>query len=173
MTQTKSPNGKFPTFPFNLPVDGEFVTEDALMVSDTSGQGWIGKLIDAVGWLKDRAGYTACIATDGIGGCVIEWQSGDELNADWILSVNDDGVDGIAVTMATTFVANSDFCAESTILRRSNEASLSSKRYPVIVVTQPVDTKFVVQIVSDTGAAINTSTEAIRVFVRMTKKSAL
>lgn len=68
MTQSKSPDGSFPDFPFTMPVDGEAVNENNLCVSPTPGLGWIGKLVDAVGWLEARSLQHFIIATDGAGG---------------------------------------------------------------------------------------------------------
>lgn len=67
MSQSKSPDGSFPTFPFTLPVDGEPVTEDKLCVSPTAGLGWVGKLIDAVGYLQARTPQLFIATTNGSG----------------------------------------------------------------------------------------------------------
>jgi hypothetical protein len=67
MSQNKSPDGSYPDFPFVLPVDGEGVTEDKLCVSPTTGLGWIGKLIDAVGFLRARTPQAFVLASDGAG----------------------------------------------------------------------------------------------------------
>ena len=173
MSQTKSPNGTFPDFPFQLGTNGQFITEDDLCVSDTTGKGWIGKLIDAVGWLKDRAGYTALITTDGVGGCAVVWQSKTTADADWITSVNDDTTSGIVVTMSSAAASTNAYTVRASLQRLSNEVTLSSKRYPIVVQDASGLDKFVVQIVDDGGTAINTSTVAVRVFIRMVPQATL
>lgn len=68
MAENRSPDGTYPTMPLVLAVDGELLTNDKLCTSATVGLGWLGKLIDAVGYLKARSPQLFGISTDGVGG---------------------------------------------------------------------------------------------------------
>ncbi len=81
MSQSKSPNYVYPTFPQLLWVDGEAVNEDTLCVSATANRGTLGKLIDAVGYLRKRTPQIFVITTDGIGGATITTATPQDDNA--------------------------------------------------------------------------------------------
>lgn len=67
MSENVSPDGTFPTFPLALAVDTESVTNDKLCTSATPSLGWLGKLINAVGYLLARSPQVFNISTDGAG----------------------------------------------------------------------------------------------------------
>jgi hypothetical protein len=72
MSETKSPDGTYPTWPMTLPTDGELVNNDVLFTSASADRGAIGKLVDAVGFLKARSAQAFVISTDGAGNVTLE-----------------------------------------------------------------------------------------------------
>ena len=167
MSTVRSPDGKFPTFPVSLQIDGENPT------ASFKNAGILGGLIDAVGWLKDRMGAMASILTDGAGGATVEWQAKDENGAGWIQSVSCNGINGLVVTHAT-FGSVSDYVIEATVARRSDEATLVSyKMFTEIVQDVAALNKTTIRITDDSGASLSVSTLTWRITLRLTKAAAL
>lgn len=114
MSQNYSPDGTYPVFPFVLPIDGEPVTENKLCVSATDGLGWIGKLVNAAGYLRNRSPQVFIITTDGVGGVVATRQTPlDDGATDFFSLVAFNGTDRIRLTFTTGLAAIEDaafFC---------------------------------------------------------------
>lgn len=168
MSQDKSPAGTFPTFPQKLWVDGEAVNEDTLCVSATADRGTFGKLIDAVGFLRDVVGYTALVTTDGAGNATVNWQSNRNDGSDWISSVTVSST-GLTVNIADTFADRSTYAVE--VQRQTHSTELASTfRFPHIAKNT---TAFVVQLIADDAAVADPSANIFRYFIRLTKAAAL
>jgi hypothetical protein len=110
MSETKSPDGTYPTWPATLPVDGEFVTNDVLFTSLSADRGIIGKLIDAVGYLKARSPQLFRIRTDGTGGLEVKRRTPiDDGATAFFSSVAFQGTTAIRCTFGTAAADDDDY----------------------------------------------------------------
>jgi hypothetical protein len=71
MPASYSGNNTISDGPFDLPLDGESVNHDALMQSGTAAKGLIGKLLNAISWLKKRRAIYVSYSTNGSGAVTI------------------------------------------------------------------------------------------------------
>ena len=145
MSQNKSPDGSYPDFPFVLAVDGEGVTEDKLCVSATTGLGWIGKLIDAVGYLRARSPQLFTVST-AAGVLTTNRRTPLEDGTTPMFSSIVLGTTSITFTFTTAFASDRDYAVFI-----SNAYSVPGDRYPYVV--QTTTTTFVVRVWDISAAA--------------------
>ena len=120
MSENKSPAGTFPAFPFALAVDGEYVTNDKLCTSATDGLGWLGKLVDAIGYLKARTPEVFVITTDGAGAVTLQRRTPTATGAHMFSGVAFSGANTIRCTFTTALASAHDFCAQVTASNASD-----------------------------------------------------
>lgn len=158
MSETKSPDGSFPTFPFTLAVDGESVTNDKLCTSATTGLGWIGKIIDGLGYLKARAPQVFVITTDGAGAVTVQRNTPTEDGStDLFSSVTISGTTTVRCVFATPLASAYDCCATASAARNGVGGDQLAN---VQITTTYVDVT--VWDISDAGGT-NITTTAVRV----------
>jgi hypothetical protein len=152
MSQNKSPDGSYPDFPFIMPIDGEFVTEDGLCVSATTGLGWIGKLVDAVGYLKARSPQVFNIITDGVGGVSFNRRTPLEDGATQMFSAIALSTTACTLTFTTAFASDRDYAA---IAHNQGTVSSPFNRTPMVTSTSTVN--MVVKVVDFTSVGAGTA----------------
>lgn len=114
MSQSKSPDGTFPTFPQTLWVDGEEVNEDTLCVSPSADRGTLGKLIDAVGWLRDRGSLHFKVRCDGAGAVAFERRTPMEDGSTQLLTVAFSGTTLARFTFGSALADADDYVVHVT-----------------------------------------------------------
>lgn len=127
MSETKSPAGTYPTWPATLPVDGELVTNDKLFTSASADLGIIGKLIDAVGYLKARSPQVFRVRTDGAGAVTLERRTPIEDGATAFFSSA--AISGTAVrfTFGTALADDDDYAPVVQVDGTDQYASIGSR----------------------------------------------
>ena len=111
MSENKSPDGTYPTMPLVLALDGESVTNDKLCTSGTTGLGWIGKLVDAVGYLKARSPQIFNISTDGAGNVTVNRRTPIDDGATAFFSSVVLSGSNCNMTFGTAFASDRDYAA--------------------------------------------------------------
>lgn len=174
MSAPWDPDGTFPTMPMTLPDTGQ--VGELLTAFEAADTGAMAQLVNAIGWLKDRAGYHALVTTDGAGGASIVWQSGDESGEDWLTAVSL-GTYGAATCLVlehATFGAASAWSVEAEIQRTSDEATLAAYAAFAEVIQDATSLdKTAIRITDDSGADLSPGSFPWRILVSLTKAATL
>ena len=109
----------------------------------------------------------ALVATDGSGGASIVWQSKDDDANDWISGVSASST-GITITLTTPIVGGVDQWATEAHRQLSDAGAIGTRRFTQTI-KDDGGVSFQVRLVSDAGADLDCTTNAVRVFVRMTQ----